>query len=70
MAPVGLLRLGETLVGAAVGNPSPLLTPAIYVYVYVCFVVLALSFAITAWRTRNLERPSIEHPSISQGAPS
>ena len=55
MAPAGLLRLGETIAQAVAGNPFPLLTPAIYIYVYACFVVLGLSFAVTAWRTRHPE---------------
>ncbi len=65
MAPVGLAGLGQTIVGAVAGHPSPLLTPAIYVYVYACFVVLGLAFVVTAWRTRSLE-----HPPTTQGAPS
>ncbi len=55
MAPVGLIRLGQTLAEVTAGDAFPLLTPAIYIYVYACFVVLGLSFAVTAWRTR--ERP-------------
>ena len=53
MAPIGLARLGQTLFDAIAGNPFPLLAPAIYIYVYSCFVVLGLTFAVTAWRTRN-----------------
>lgn len=52
MTTVGLDGLGRTLADAIAQNPSPLLTPAIYVYVYACFVVLGLAFAVTAWRTR------------------
>jgi len=55
MAPIGLLRLGETSVQAVAGDPFPLLTPAIYISVYTGFVVLGLSFAFTAWRTRHLD---------------
>jgi len=62
MAPVGLVRLGETIVGAVAGNPSPLLTPAIYVYVYTCFVVLGMTFAVTAWRTRTPRAASVSQP--------
>ncbi len=53
MAPIGLIRLGQTIAEAVAGNPFPLLTPAIYIYVYTCFVVLGLTFAVTAWRTAN-----------------
>lgn len=53
MMPIGLLRLSETIIGAIAGNAFPLLTPAIYIYVYACFVVLGLTFAVTAWQTRN-----------------
>ncbi len=55
MTPVGLLRLGQTVVNAIAGNPDPMLTPAVYIYVYACFIVLGLSFAVTAWRTRDLQ---------------
>ncbi len=55
MTPAGLLRLGETIAQAVVGDPFPLLTPAIYIYVYACFIALGLSFAVTAWRTRHPE---------------
>ncbi len=54
MAPVGLIRLGQTLFDVIAGNSFLLLTPAIYVYVYACFVALGLSFAAAAWRTREL----------------
>ncbi|MGI8595262.1 MAG: hypothetical protein ACR2ML_13030 [Solirubrobacteraceae bacterium] len=63
MAPIGLIRLGQTLAEAIAGNPFPLLTPAIYIWVYSCFVVLGLTFAVTAWRTRNLERAPVSPPS-------
>ncbi len=53
MATYGLLGLGATIAGAIAGNPFPLLTPAIYIYVYGCFVVLGLAFGFTTWRTRN-----------------
>ena len=61
MAPVGLIRLGQTVAEVIAGNPFALLTPAIYIYVYSCFVVLGLSFAVTAWRTREV-RPAPAHP--------
>jgi len=35
------------------GDPFHLLTPAIYIYVYTCFCVFGVTFAITAWRTRR-----------------
>lgn len=72
MTPVGLLGLGETIAGTVAGNPSPLLTPAIYVYVYGCFVALGLAFAVTAWRTRTppTASPQLGHPSTRTGAPS
>jgi len=53
MAPIGLFGLGETIAAAIAGNPFPMLTPATYIFVYVCFVVLGLAFAFAAWRTRN-----------------
>ena len=56
MASIGLLRLAATLVEVIAGDPFPLLTPAIYIYVYTCFCVLGVAFAITAWRTR---RPAV-----------
>ncbi len=55
MAPIGLIRLGQTLAEVIAGNPFPLLTPAIYIYVYACFVVLGVTCAVTAWRTRSPE---------------
>jgi len=53
MAPIGLLGLGGSVADTIAGNPFPLLTPATYIAVYTCFVVLGLSFAFTAWRTRH-----------------
>ncbi len=53
MVPIGLLRLAATLAEVIAGDPFPLLTPAIYIYVYTCFCVLGVTFAITAWRTRR-----------------
>jgi hypothetical protein len=53
MIPVGLLGLTATIAKAAAGQPDPMLTPAIYIGVYSCFLVLGLSFAVTAWRTRH-----------------
>ena len=50
-APIGLLRLAATLAEVIAGDPFRLLTPAIYVYT--CFCVLGVTFAITAWRTRR-----------------
>jgi hypothetical protein len=58
MTPVGLLCLGQTLAATLAGNPFPMLTPAIYIWVYGCFTVLGLTFAVTAWRTRNPEAAS------------
>jgi hypothetical protein len=58
MAPLGLLSLAGTVVHAVAGQPDPILTPATYIGVYTCFVVLGLSFAITAWRTRRIEVPA------------
>ncbi|MDQ3880634.1 MAG: hypothetical protein M3295_06150 [Chloroflexota bacterium] len=55
MIPVGLLGLTGTIAKAIAGQPDPMLTPAIYIGVYSCFVVLGLSFAVTAWRTRQSE---------------
>ena len=55
MTPVGLLGLAGTVAKAA-GQPDPMLTPPIYIGVYSCFVVLGLSFALTARRTRHPER--------------
>ncbi len=70
MAPAGLLRLGETIAQAVAGDLFALLTPAIYIYVYSCFVVLGLSFAVTAWRTRNLESSPQPTRRVSGFAPS
>jgi hypothetical protein len=67
MAPLGLMRLGQTIAAAIAGDPFPMLTPAIYISVYVCFTVLGLTFAITAWRTRN---PQAADRPATQGAPS
>ena len=53
MAPIGLLRLAATLAEVIAGDPFGLLTPATYMYVYTCFCVLAVTFAITAWPTRR-----------------
>lgn len=53
MAPFGLMRLGQTIAEAIAGDPFPMLTPAIYISVYVCFTVLGLTFAFAAWRTRR-----------------
>jgi len=53
MTPVGLLSLGQTVADAVAGNPFPMLTPTVYIWVYGCFVVLGLSFAVTAWLTRE-----------------
>ncbi len=58
MTPLGLLSLGHTLSAALAGKPFPLLAPAIYTWVYGCFLVLGLAFAITAWLTRNPEEAS------------
>ncbi len=62
MTPLGLLSLGGTLANAIAGNAFPLLTPAIYIYVYACFVVLGLTFAVTALRTRNPEAAPVPPP--------
>ncbi len=53
MAPFGLLSLAANIAKAIAGDPFPMLTPAIYIFVYCCFVVLGLAFAFTAWGTRN-----------------
>jgi len=58
MAPVGLLRLGQTIAEIVAGDPFPMLTPAIYLWTYSCFVVLGMTFAVTAWRTRDLVAPT------------
>jgi len=52
---------------AIAGDPFPMLTPAIYISVYMCFTVLGLTFAITAWRTRN---PQAAPRPATQGVPS
>ena len=62
MTPIGLLSLAGTVAKAVAGQPEPMLSPAIYVYVYSCFVVLGLSFAVTAWRTRPAARASSPRP--------
>ncbi|MDQ3719738.1 MAG: hypothetical protein M3350_03015 [Actinomycetota bacterium] len=62
MAPVGLIRLGQTLGEAIAGDGFPLLTPAIYIWVYSCFVVLGLAFAAAAWGTRNPAAPASSPP--------
>jgi peptidoglycan/LPS O-acetylase OafA/YrhL len=67
MAPVGVLRLGATLAATIAGEPFPVLAPAIYIWVYACFSVLGLTFAFTAWRTRDHETA---HRSVLQGAAS
>ncbi|HEV2774421.1 MAG TPA: hypothetical protein VGV90_02410 [Solirubrobacteraceae bacterium] len=59
MTPVGLLGLAGTVAKAVGGQPDPMLTPATYIGVYTCFVVLGLSFAITAWQTRPNEAPAV-----------
>ncbi len=53
MTPIGLSGLAVTLAAVISGDTFPLLTPAIYIYVYTCFSVLGMTFAITAWRTRK-----------------
>lgn len=63
MAPIGLIRLADTIAAVIAGDPFPLLTPAIYIYVYTSFVALGLSFAVTAWRTRELSRTPASAPS-------
>ncbi|MBA3672863.1 MAG: DUF3995 domain-containing protein [Gemmatimonadaceae bacterium] len=55
MAPLGLMRLGQTIAEAIAGDPFPMLTPATYISVYMCFTVLGLTFAVTAWRTRSAQ---------------
>ncbi len=62
MTPVGLLSLAGTVAEAVAGRPDPMLTPPIYIGVYSCFVVLGLSFAVTAWRTRHNEAPAASVP--------
>ena len=62
MTSVGLLSLAGTVASAVAGQPGPMLSPAIYFYVYTCFVVLGLSFAVTAWRTRHNEAPAASVP--------
>jgi len=62
MIPVGLLGLTATIAKAAAGQPDPMLTPAIYIGVYSCFLVLGLSFAVTAWRTRHPEATPTSAP--------
>jgi len=52
MTTVGLASLGSTIANVVAGAPFPMLTPAIYLWTYSCFVVLGLAFAVTAWRTR------------------
>jgi hypothetical protein len=58
MTTVGLASLGSTIVKVVAGAPFPMLTPAIYLWTYSCFVVLGLAFAATAWRTRPSVDPS------------
>jgi len=53
MAPIGLLALGANVVAAIAGDPFPNLTPATLISVYTSFIVLGLTLAFTAWRTRN-----------------
>jgi len=67
MAPLGLMRLAATIAQTIAGDAFPVLTPAIYISVYVCFTVLGLTFAFTAWRTRNHQAA---HRPLTQGAPS
>jgi len=55
MVTVGLAGLGRTLSDVIVSSAFPLLTPATYICVYTCFVVLGLSFAVTVRRTRRLD---------------
>jgi len=55
MVPVGLAGLGSTLSDVIASSAFPLLTPATYICVYTCFVVLGLSFAVTVRRTRSLD---------------
>ena len=62
MTPVGLLGLTGTIAKAVAGQPDPMLTPAIYIGVYSCFLVLGLSFAVTAWRTRHPEATPTSAP--------
>ncbi len=62
MTPVGLLSLAGTVAKAVAGQPDPMLSPAIYIYVYTCFVVLGLSFAVSAWRTRPNQAPAASVP--------
>ncbi|MDQ3676068.1 MAG: hypothetical protein M3401_04570 [Actinomycetota bacterium] len=62
MTPVGLLGLAGTVAKAVAGQPDPMLTPAIYIGVYSCFLVLGLSFAVTAWRTRHPEATPTSAP--------
>ncbi len=66
MAPLGLIRLGQTIVKTIAGDPFVMLTPAIYIAVYASFTVLGLTFAFTAWRTA----PRATHHPVLQGATS
>jgi len=52
MAPLGLVGLGQTIVGVIAGHPFEMLAPAIYIAVYACFTVIGSAFAVVAWRTR------------------
>ena len=62
MTTVGLVSLGSTIAQVVAGAPFPMLTPAIYLWTYSCFVVLGLAFAVTAWRTR----PSVDPAGSSE----
>lgn len=62
MTPIGLLGLAGTVASAVAGQPDSMLSPAIYVSVYTCFAVLGLSFALTAWRTRQAAPASAPRP--------
>lgn len=62
MTPVGLLGLAGTIAKAVAGQPDPMLTPPIYIGVYSCFLVLGLSFAVTAWRTHHPEATPASAP--------
>ena len=66
MAPLGLIRLAQTIAETIAGEPSSMLTPAIYIAVYASFTVLGLSFAFTAWHSR----PHPAHRPLTQGASS
>jgi len=69
MASIGLLRLAATLAEVIAGDPFGLLTPAIYIYVYTCFSVLGVTFAITAWRTQARSSPGFNAPAAHSPKP-